>query len=63
MPNIDDAAIKETYIGDGCYASYDGFSLRLLAPRENGDHYVALEPQVFESFLQFAQQCGAWRKS
>jgi hypothetical protein len=63
MPDLDDIAIKETYLGDGAYASYDGFSIWLRAPREHGDHFVALEPQVFESFLQFAQQCGAWRKS
>ena len=50
-------------VGDGLYASYDGFSLWLRAPREHGDHYVALEPSVFQSFLEFAQACGSWRKS
>jgi hypothetical protein len=44
----------ETYIGDGLYASYDGFALWLRAPREHGDHEVALEPDVLHNFLNFA---------
>jgi hypothetical protein len=45
---------NETYIGDGLYASYDGFALWLRAPREHGDHEVALEPDVLYNFLNFA---------
>jgi hypothetical protein len=48
----------ETYLGDGLYASFDGFSLWLRAPREHGDHVVALEPQTFAEFLAFARQNG-----
>ena len=36
----------ETYLGDGLYASFDGFSFVLRAPREGGNHWVALEPFV-----------------
>lgn len=42
-----------TYVGDGLYASYDGFAVWLRAPRENGDHVVALEPQVMHNFVEF----------
>ncbi len=46
MPN-------ETYLGDGLYASHDGFSFILRAPRDGGDHSVYLEPEVLEDFLRF----------
>lgn len=45
---------REVYLGDGLYARYDGFALWLRAPREHGDHVVALEPQVLREFLRFA---------
>lgn len=44
---------KETYLGDGLYASFDGWMIKLRAPREHGDHWVALEPGVIESFERF----------
>jgi hypothetical protein len=62
MPDIDDIAIKETYLGDGCYASFDGFALTLRAPRERGDHYVVLEPLAVREFVKFVQQCGVTLK-
>lgn len=37
---------EETYLGDGLYASYDGYQLKLRAPREEGDHIVYLEPST-----------------
>ena len=48
--------IKETYLGDGLYASYDGYQIVLRAPRENGDHYVALEPAVLEIFTEWVDR-------
>ena len=46
------------YLGDGLYARFTGYSIELRAPREDGDHWIALEPDVFEALLQFALQCG-----
>lgn len=43
----------ETYLGDGLYASFDGFSIWLRAPREMGDHIVALEPQVWRALVEY----------
>lgn len=37
---------NETYLGDGLYASFDGWQIKLRAPRENGDHVVYLEPPM-----------------
>ena len=45
----------ETYLGDGLYASCDGFQITLRAPREFGDHFVALEPAVLEAFQRFVK--------
>jgi hypothetical protein len=46
-------APQETYLGDGLYASFDGFTIWLRAPRENGDHVVALEPLVYAALIRF----------
>jgi hypothetical protein len=34
---------RETYLGDGLFASWDGIQIRLRAPRDGGDHVVFLE--------------------
>lgn len=47
---------NETYLGDGLYASFDGFQIWLRAPRENGDHEVALEPAVWNALNDFVEQ-------
>jgi len=49
---------NEQFLGDGLYASYDGFYITLRAPRDGGDHYVRLDDSVFLAFLAFAQQLG-----
>lgn len=47
---------QDEYLGDGLYASYDGFMITLSTERLAGKHFVALEPQVFEALIQFAQK-------
>jgi hypothetical protein len=44
---------EETYLGDGLYASFDGYQIKLRAPREEGDQEVYLEPSVITSFIKF----------
>lgn len=44
---------EETYLGDGLYASFDGFQVTLRAPRADGDHFVCLEPAVLAAFVRF----------
>jgi len=45
---------RETYLGDGLYASFDGWQVKLRAPRENGDHEVFLEDGLtLQAFLEF----------
>lgn len=47
---------KETYLGDGLYASFDGYHIMLRAPRDNGDHYVALEPPLFDDLIEYRKR-------
>ena len=44
---------KETYLGDGVYASFDGFQIILRAPRGIGDHFVMLDPYVYKALQEF----------
>jgi len=47
----------EIYLGDGLYAIYDGFQVILRAPRQGGDHYVALDPEVYRALVAFVKAC------
>jgi len=44
---------NEIYLGDGLYASFDGYHVVLRAPRMGGDHYVALEPSVMRALQDY----------
>lgn len=45
----------ETYLGDGLYASFDGWQIKLRTPRDGGDHEVYLDTQVCRAFLDFVE--------
>jgi hypothetical protein len=55
---IDDnpTSAGETYLGDGLYASFDGWHIVLRAPREGGDHWVGLEPAVFRELMRYQEE-------
>lgn len=53
----------DKYIGDGLYANNDGFAVTLYTERGNGRHYVVLEPEVIESFLQYLREQGIIREA
>ena len=45
---------REVYLGDGLYCSFDGWQVKLRAPRENGDHEVFLEDGLtLQAFFEF----------
>lgn len=44
----------DEYLGDGLYASFDGWQFRLWTERENGVHEVYLEPSVVARFHAYA---------
>jgi len=53
-------SIGAHYLGDGLYASFDGEFIWLRAPREHGDHYVALDVHsVLPSFLDYVERLKA----
>lgn len=50
---------NETYIGDGVYASFDGYQVWLRTPREGGNHEIALEPSVLAALNAFVERIRA----
>lgn len=49
--------MNKTYLGDGVYAEFDGFSLTLTA--ENGiivDNYIVLEPEVYIALTAYVEK-------
>ena len=47
---------EETYLGDGLYASFDGFQIRLRAPSYCEEHIVYLDPDTLSAFLQYVEK-------
>jgi hypothetical protein len=54
---------NECYLGDGLYASFDGLQIKLRAPRENGDHVIYLEPDIYAQLREFADRVLAPEKA
>lgn len=46
---MSDLPEREEYLADGVYISFDGWQIRLRAPRGEGDHVIFLEPGVYVS--------------
>jgi hypothetical protein len=49
----------EVYLGDGLYASFDGFQFCLRAPRPEGDHVVYLEGDTLKAFDDYRRAIAA----
>jgi hypothetical protein len=45
--------IHETYLGDGVYASWTGYSVKLRTERENGDDVIYLDEDVWVALQTF----------
>lgn len=54
---LDFGCVSKTlqYLGDGVYAGYDGAQIWLICRRDDDFHYIALEPQTFESLAKMGQ--------
>lgn len=46
---------KDAYLGDGVYASFDGFQI-WLAVNHHANKLVAIEPTVLLSLLSYAER-------
>lgn len=47
---------QKEYLGDGLYVEFDGFHFILSTERENGIHWVGLEPSVFDELIRHRKQ-------
>jgi hypothetical protein len=45
---------KETYLGDGVYASFDGYQI-WLAVNHHANNVVALDPAVFDRLCEYVE--------
>jgi hypothetical protein len=45
--------MKPRYLGDGVYASFDGYQIWLKAERDGSMHEIAIEPEVLARLLQY----------
>jgi hypothetical protein len=52
-------ADKQTYLGDGVYASFEHGMIWLRVERTNGMHEIALEPSVYHALTEYA--AAIWR--
>ena len=47
--------MEQTYLGDGVYASFDGYQI-WLAVNHHTNTVVALEPNVFNALVEFEKR-------
>ena len=50
--------MNDQYLGDGVYASYDGYQIWLDLRHEDVLTRIALEPEVFKALLAYAKTIG-----
>ena len=53
----EDKPKPETYLGDGVYASFDGYHIVLDLRDQDSHTRIALEPNVMESLKKFKEAC------
>ena len=46
----------ETYIGDGVYASFDGWHIKLRTLRDQGNHVIFLDPEVIRNLSAYTME-------
>ena len=54
-----DDAVRDFYAGDGVYVGHDCHQLILYTERENGEHWIALEPEVLAVIIRYADKLSA----
>jgi len=53
----------ERYLGDGVYASFDGYQIWLKVDRDYGKHEIALEPPVYTALLRYVEDLNKERQT
>lgn len=54
----DTATIEDRYLGDGVYASYDGYHIILDLRGQDSFTRIALEPKVFDALCLYRRMIG-----
>lgn len=49
--------IPPEYLGDGVYASFDGYMVGLTTGSHDAGVQVYLEPEVFQELVKYAARC------
>ncbi|MHA2047734.1 MAG: hypothetical protein ACW99G_23370 [Candidatus Thorarchaeota archaeon] len=47
--------MDDIYLGDGVYASFDGFGIVLDLRGQDNTTRIVLEPQVFEALIEYGR--------
>jgi hypothetical protein len=47
-----------TYLGDGVYASFDGYQIWLHLGAHDAEPLIAIEAAVLHTLIGYAQTCG-----
>lgn len=48
---------EDTYLGDGVYASFDGWLMWLDLRAQDSTTRIGIEPEVFEALVRYAKLC------
>lgn len=51
--------LRETYLGDGLYVSHDNHQIKLRTEREDGDHVVYLDEDVWVALQTYINGLAA----
>ena len=49
--------LEDTYLGDGVYASFDGYHIVLDLRGQDDTTKIALEPEVLNALVKYADRC------
>jgi hypothetical protein len=49
----------ETHLGDGLYASFDGWYVVLRALSDDRNYWITLEPSVLSAFIDYVEKIKA----
>lgn len=53
--------VPEMYLGDGVWATFDGFAIWLSTRGQGQNHQISLEPEGVENLEKFIQRVKAAR--
>ena len=52
--------VEDSYLGDGVYASFDGYGIALDLRGQDNTTRIVLEPTVFDALVQYKARVDAY---